>query len=283
MVTEDARTVDYRPWRGQVDLVSGGPPCQPFSSGGKRLGATDPRDGLPTLLATVRVVRPRCVLIENVAGLAAGSRRAYFVWLIAELQQYGYVVSSWVLDAADYGVPQHRRRLFIVGLERESVLPPAQTSAHVSVRDALADVDPGPTNASPVIYAKRPHLRRSPYTGLLFNGSGRPINPDAPAPTVLAIAGGNKTHFLDREGYAIRYHRHLLRGGAPRVGRVPGANRLTVQQSAVLQAFPPGTRWGGTLNSQYRQIGNAVPPPLAQAVAESVMSSRRGRNGQQAA
>ena len=278
VLEQDAQATDFNQWRGAVDVVCGGPPCQPFSSGGKRLGQLDSRDGLPTLLAAVSAIRPNAVLIENVGGLATGSRRAYFIRLIAELEALGYVVSSWVLDAADYGVPQHRRRLFVVGLRRRSIAPPtAMREQWLTAGDALDAIDPGPPNRSPVVYAKLPHIRPSPHTGLLYNGSGRPIDLSAPAPTILAIAGGNKTHFLDTVGAAVRYHAHLVRGGRPRVGNVPGAERLTVAQSAALQGFPPGADWQGKPCNQYRQVGNAVPPPLARAVAKQVAAAMHGR------
>jgi DNA (cytosine-5)-methyltransferase 1 len=113
VLEQDVRTIDFSQWRGQIDLICGGPPCQPFSSGGKRLSGLDPRDGLPTMLAAVRAVNPAAVLIENVAGLTTGSRRHYFIRLIADLERCGYIVSSWVLDAgrrAVHGLGGPRRR-----------------------------------------------------------------------------------------------------------------------------------------------------------------------------
>jgi DNA (cytosine-5)-methyltransferase 1 len=231
------------------------------------------------MLGAVRAIAPRAVFIENVAGLTEGSRRLYYIELISQLQRYGYIVSSWVLDAADYGVPQHRRRLFVIAVRGSSVgAPPRVTRPWRTSGAALDGVGPDSPNLSPVIYAKRPHIRVSPYTGLLFNGSGRPVDPSAPAPTILAIAGGNKTHFLDTTGHAVRYHHHLARGGMPRSGHVPGARRLTVAQSAALQDLPSSTTWHGGRTSQYRQIGNAVPPSLAAAAALQVAAAlRRGK------
>jgi DNA (cytosine-5)-methyltransferase 1 len=196
--------------------------------------------------------------------------------LIATLQRYDYTVCSWVLDAAEYGVPQHRRRLFVVATRGRAVMAPPRGHGRFTAGAALAEIDPGEPNRSPVICAKRPHIRSSPFTGLLFNGSGRPIDLCAPAPTILAIAGGNKTHFVDTSGAAVRYHRHLRRGGVPRVGRVKGARRLSVGQSAALQAFPVTVTWHGARSSQYRQIGNAVPPPLAQAVGDQIAAALHG-------
>src|SRR5690606_16446866 len=112
-------------------------------------------------------------------------------------------------------------------------------------------------------YAKNPDLRPNPYHGQLFNGGGRAINLEAPAPTILASAGGNKTHFIDIGKRVPPYHRHLMRGGKPRTGELPEARRLTVLECAALQTFPEGMKFVGPRSSQYAQVGNAVPPRLA--------------------
>src|SRR6202021_1621558 len=112
----------------------------------------------------------------------------------------------------------------------------------------------------PAIYAKKPVLRRSPYHGLLFNGSGRAIDLAVPAPTVSASAGGNKTLFLDTADFVPNFTPLLTRGGGVREGAVPGALRITVAQSAALQTLPRTMRFYGSRYSQYSLVGNAVPP-----------------------
>jgi DNA (cytosine-5)-methyltransferase 1 len=108
----DISTVDFSGLRGEVDLVAGGPPCQPFSSGGKRLAASDPRNGIPQFIRAVTEIQPRAVLMENVPGLAAGEKKQYLEdEVVARLEGLGYQVEWKVLHAADYGVPQKRRRL----------------------------------------------------------------------------------------------------------------------------------------------------------------------------
>lgn len=128
----------------------------------------------------------------------------------------------------------------------------------------------GTPNLSRVVYAKTPGLRPSPYAGQLFNGSGRAINLAHPAPTILASAGGNKTHFLDELDLVTAYHRHLRDGGGPRKGYLEGARRLTVHESAMLQTFPAEVEFHGSRSSQYTQVGNAVPPRLAEVVGASI-------------
>jgi len=274
----DVADLDLRRFRGQVDLLAGGPPCQPFSSGGARLSARDPRNGFPSLLNAVAQTLPTAVLIENVVGLSAPSRRRYLVWVITTLERLGYGVTSRVLDAADYGVPQHRRRLFVIGLRGGGAfLFPHPTHGSGRSRPWIASGDVvsltrpnGAPCRSPVVYARRPHLRPSAYSGLLFNGSGRPIDLATPGKTILASAGGNKTHFVDTHGVVLEYHHHLLGGGRPRTGHVEGARRLSVLESALLQSFSENSTFVGTPTQRYRQVGNAVPPLLAKAVGQAL-------------
>jgi DNA (cytosine-5)-methyltransferase 1 len=182
-----------------------------------------------------------------------------------------------VLDAADFGVPQHRRRLFIVGVRGAPFEFPAATHGPrthrawqacgpiLSRRAPNCDVP----NTSPVVYARRPHLRPSPFSGLLFNGSGRPVDLTGPCPTILASSGGNKTHFIDASGEVLQYHRHLRAGGRPWRGTLTDARRLSPSQCAALQTLP-GWVFQGPPGTRYRLIGNAVPPRLAQAVARAL-------------
>jgi DNA (cytosine-5)-methyltransferase 1 len=134
----------------------------------------------------------------------------------------------------------------------------------------------GDPNPAIVTYARKPDLRPRPYDGLLFNGGGRPIDLAAPARTILASAGGNKTPFVDTENIVPPYHAYLLAGGVPRKGRVPGARRITVAESAALQTFPRNTYFAGPRSAQYTLVGNAVPPGLAQAVATALFSALMG-------
>ena len=266
----------WTPFRGRVDLVCGGPPCQPFSSGGLRRGAADDRDGLPAFVSAVSAVQPHAVLLENVPGLAVGRRRAVLGDFLGALRGMGYRVEWAVLNAADYGVPQLRRRLFVAGVRGggfewpEPTHGPGTPRGHVTAHSVLTTEPVGVPNRSRVTYAKNPQLRPSPYHGLLFNGGGRPIDPERPAPTVLASAGGNKTPFLDTLGLVPGYHARLAEGHAPDVGDLPGARRLTAREVARLQSFPDAVSFAGRQSSQYRQVGNAVPPLLATALGRAL-------------
>lgn len=274
----DINAMSFTHLRGSVSVLAGGPPCQPWSTGGKRMGAADPRDGWPTYLRVLDEVQPEVFLAENVAGLAAHSRRLHFEHLVQELEARGFAVRWSVVNAADFGVPQRRQRLIVVGMRHgafEFPLPthgPGRGSCWVPVGTIVGSDPLGVPNASIVTYARSPDLRPSPYDGHVYNGGGRPMDLAQPAPTLLASMGGNKTPWVDTEGNVREYHAHLLRGGKPRQGQVPGARRITTDEAALIQAFPIGTNFSGRRSSCYRQIGNAVPPRLAHAIGVAISS-----------
>ncbi len=271
--------VDLARFEG-IDLVAGGPPCQPFSSGGKGLAAEDPRDMIPAFVRAVEVVRPQAFIMENVPGLFGVSHRDYLLRVLRAFHRFDYTPYIEVVNAADFGVPQRRRRGFVVGLRKGVfAFPPPTHGPHSpapympSGAFIAADKIYGEPNPSGVFYAKRPDLRPSPYDGQLFNGGGRPINLGGTAPTILASAGGNKTHFIDVLGLVPPYHAHLRAGGRPKKGRLPGARRLTVAESAALQTFPRRMTFSGSRSSQYMQIGNAVPPLLAMKLGHALYAA----------
>ncbi|HEY6333266.1 MAG TPA: DNA (cytosine-5-)-methyltransferase [Blastocatellia bacterium] len=283
LFTADVRCVDLKAFRGRVDLVSGGPPCQPFSSGGLRGATGDQRDMIPFFLKALADVRPDGFLMENVPGLTVGSRGRYLSEIIGEFRSLGYFVSWKVLNAAYFGVPQIRRRLFVVGLRGRLFKFPSETHGpgrkfdYIRVNDVLPPHQIGEPNPSQVFYAKNPELRPNPYHGHLFNGGGRAIERNRPSPTILASAGGNKTHFFDDLNLVPDYHAHLASGGQPRVGVLEGARRLTVLESAVIQTFPADLSFSGPRSSQYEQIGNAVPPLLAEVLGKAIVEQMAGQ------
>jgi DNA (cytosine-5)-methyltransferase 1 len=278
----DINKHSFKRFKGQIAVVAGGPPCQPFSLGGLRNGEADSRNGLPAFVQAVRHVEPDAFLLENVPGLATGVMRLQLDTLLKELTALGFTIDWRVLRAADYGVPQRRQRLVMVGvrgpkrftwpepMHGDGRLPWVAAGSVVA-----ADRIIGIPNSSPVTYAKRPDVRPSPWDGHVYNGGGRPINPRGLAPTVLASMGGNKTPWLDGGDVVEGYHAHLLAGGAPRSGQVLGARRITAEEAALLQTFPAGMPWAGTRSSRYRQVGNAVPVRLAEAIGAALAGHLR--------
>lgn len=287
---KDIRGLGFRHMAGSVELVAGGPPCQPFSSGGKRLAQGDSRNMIPEFLRVIEEVQPPVLLMENVPGLVVGERGQYFREVVDKLRYgLGYDVTWEIVNAADYGVPQRRRRLILIGSRLGKFQFPPKTHGpgakhpyEKSGKYLHKDKVIGAPNPSKVSYAKNPDLRPSPYDGHLFNGGGRAINLNDVCHTILASAGGNKTHFIDRFDEVPSYHAHLLQGGSPKVGILAGGRRLTVEESALIQTFPEGVRFHGSRSSQYTQVGNAVPPLLAEKIGLALRAMLDDVNGKTA-
>jgi DNA (cytosine-5)-methyltransferase 1 len=268
------------------DLVIGGPPCQGFSVAG-HLRPDDPRSQhVWTFFDVVEELLPRAFVMENVKNLAVNPRWDGLMSDLEEVARRNYNVQVWVLNASHYGVPQARERMFMVGIRDHMPTKPVPTTEEKppTVREALeqhpalGEFGNDSICTALVMPARNPVLRPSPYAGLLFNGKGRALNLDAPAPTLPATMGGNRTPIIDQhqlegeaeENWVIGYHRRLMAGRGP-VKKVPKRmRRLTVEEAAVLQTFPGWWKFSGRQSSRFRQIGNAVPPLLAQAVAEKV-------------
>jgi DNA (cytosine-5)-methyltransferase 1 len=281
---EDIRALSFAKYRGTVDLVAGGPPCQPFSIGGLRKSSADSRDMIPEFVRCLRECQPEAFIIENVPGLMQKRIRAYFDSILAKLSGCNYRLNWAVLNAADYGIPQKRRRLFILGSRSMQLRFPSashgatSSQKHVGTLDVLGKEPIGEAPNCPVKFARFPDLRPSPYAGHVYNGGGRPIDPTGPCHTILASAGGYKTHWFDTFNIAPEYHAHLMSGGKPREGLVPGARRMSVEESAIIQTFPRGMRFAGKRSSQYTQVGDAVPPDLAFVLARSVYFQLNGKS-----
>lgn len=273
------------------DVVIGGPPCQGFSVIG-RMRSDDPRSRhVSHFLDVVEQLRPRAFVMENVKSLGENPR-----WeplrqrLKFRAQGLGYATRLMVLNAAHYGVPQARERMFLVGVLGDiKVERPTATSeaSPVTVREALAGLprfgEPGnhTVTGARVVPSRDPVMRPTAHRGsLLFNGSGRPLDLDQPAKTLPASMGGNATPIVDQdeldfgaEPWVVGYHRYLQDGGEPWEVAPDRLRRLTVQECAALQTFPTGFAFQGPRVAQYRQVGNAVPPRLAQAVAGVVLDA----------
>jgi DNA (cytosine-5)-methyltransferase 1 len=238
------------------DIVIGGFPCQGFSVANIKRSIADERNSLYRQL--VRVIsrkRPKFFLAENVKGLISLARGLVFEMILNDFKNLGYRVSYKVLNAADFGVPQLRQRVIIVGvredLECEYMFPSPTHSEDgagellkwVSVQSALADIpDPDMPNIMPNHEYSRYKLNFNGYLG------HRVLNPDKPAPTVTARGD-------DRGGVVILPHPNAKR-------------RMSCRELATIQSFPLDYIFFGTRSSVYRQIGNAVPPLLSFALAK---------------
>ncbi|MCK4794184.1 MAG: DNA cytosine methyltransferase [Desulfobacteraceae bacterium] len=277
-INRDIREISFSQYKNKIDVVFGGPPCQPFSIGGLRKAKNDERDMIPEFIRCVDEVDPEAFIMENVPGLVSRRARPYFDTVLMSLSRMGYKINWAVLHAADYGVPQKRKRLIVLGCKTEFLRFPFPTHGdltnipHEKVAHYLKNEPIGESAKTKVTYAKNPDLRKSPYAGLVYNGGGRPIDKEGLCHTILASSGGSKTHWLDTENVVLDYHQHLLKGGKPRSGFVPGARRLSPEECAIMQTFPEDLVFYGSKSSQYTQIGDAVPPLLSKAIGSAVFS-----------
>jgi DNA (cytosine-5)-methyltransferase 1 len=274
-----------------TDVLIGGPPCQGFSVAGY-MDVNDPRSELVfTYMNVLRLLKPKAFVLENVKALATLAKfRPIRERLLREAKAAGYDVKLVVLRASDYGVPQARERMLIVGFQNHSAQDfveflETQRKAAPKLREAIAHLGRAGSVTNPhvckakITIATRPIMRASPYAGMLFNGQGRPLNPDGYASTLPASMGGNRTPIVDEEhlygdgeAWVVGYHAKLLRGGKPHAGKTAPSRlrRLTLDEASSIQTFPNGYKFVGRKSSIYAQIGNAVPCELGRRVAVAV-------------
>ena len=320
------------------DLLWSSFPCQCWSQAGSRLGARDPRNGWPWTVAAIDRLKPRWVLCENVRGLLShvgGCRResmedcprCYLDGVIIPQLEERFAHAGWfLLDAADLGVPQHRRRI-IIWAGPKPLQAPASTHGPPGQGDLFRRLEPwvsmgealglssqrvigGGSNPRAPGATDRTYrdLTDEPITKVtaaqvgnagpfvLHGGRNNERNPKQerqtpstePAPTI----GGKGNQFMERpaptvtttevkgtrgEHMGARMASGGRRGGVDRASDAlwlaTGRRRLTVEECAALQAFPAGHPWRGTKRSKYAQVGNAVPPPMAEAVARAVIKA----------
>ncbi|OQQ16554.1 DNA (cytosine-5-)-methyltransferase [Streptomyces sp. M41(2017)] len=277
--------------RGEVDLLAGGVPCPPFSHAGKQLGEDDERDLFPRILALAELIRPRAVMIENVRGLMDAKFDDYRSRIQASLEEMepgvdglpGYKVVAWkVYEAEKFGVPQLRPRSILVAFRKDVLKDlkyeaPAPSAKRVNVFDALEE-----TMAQRI----EPFLAgtRAAEARRVFEDWKKDAVKDV-APTLV---GGSKKHGGADLGpsRAKKAWRALGVSGmgvanAPVNGQPTGTEdrdlfgadgpMLTVRQAAIIQGFPTEWDFTGGKTAQYRQVGNAFPPPVAQAIGESII------------
>ena len=244
----DVEAVDYSRWVDRLALLSGGPPCQPFSKGGLGRGGADGRDGWCAALDVVETVRPESVLFENVRGLMASKFDTYRDAITARLVGMGYHVSWHQLNAADYGVPQHRHRVFCLGFRDRAAHAafrlPLPVLAHRTVGDVMIEL--GPPDG----------LRRHTVIGQ------------------ARAYPGHRGSTLDRPAKCLVSGTHGVGGGTNSVILPNGSLRyFTVREAAALQTFPDEYCFDDTWTHAMHAIGNAVPVTLAKQLGESVAAA----------
>lgn len=317
-----------------VDVLWSSFPCQAFSTAGKRLGAADERNGWPWTVDAIDRFRPTWLLGENVRGLLLhragctyrggqeglfaapdpqGCPGCYFERVILpDLRARFACVGWWLLDAADFGVPQHRRRVILWAGPRPLTEPtpthgPGRALPWVSMGEALGltggevytqrspDTARGGNRwvpidepATTIICAAQPQWRPA-HTGRWEDGRGE-VRADGPAPTVTTEWGHTQPWTKAGAGWlaqpsptvsAVGEQKGSGPGGHPeRMQRASdalylgtGRRRLTVEECAILQDFPRDHPWQGGVGARYRQVGNAVPPRLAEVVGRALIEA----------
>ena len=237
------------------DIIIGGFPCQGFSVANTKRHVDDERNELyKQLIRIITAKKPKFFLAENVKGLTNLAKGEVFKMILQDFSDIGYKVKYKILNAADYGVPQTRQRVIIIGVRNDinwEYQYPAPTHnskgenglpVWVSVSEAMAPIpDPDKPNNLPNHTYSKYKLNINGYLG------HRLLNPDKPAPTVTA-RGDSKG------GVVIHPHPN-------------GQRRMSCRELAAVQSFPLDYEFAGNNSSVYRQIGNAVPPLLGYAVA----------------
>jgi len=236
----------------RATVIIGGPPCQPFSVGGHQLGLQDSRDGFPIFIDAVNQYRPQLALFENVRGMLFRNK-AYFEEIVTALRKLGYIVEWKILNAAHYGVPQRRERLFCVAHKGRWEWPrKTHLNSPYTAGEALGELAFLATSDSKFL---TPSMDKYVKKYEIASKCVRPrdLHLDVPSRTVtcrnLSAPTGD-----------------MLRIKLPDGRR----RRLTVREGARLQSFPDWFEFQGSEESQCNQIGNAVPPILAKALACSV-------------
>jgi len=240
---------DY-PEADKIDIIIGGPPCQPFSRSGSQKGMEDARDGFPIFIDAVKRLQPKVFMFENVANLL-GRHKWYLDLVISELRKLGYIVEYRVLNAKDYGVPQNRERLITIG-HKSSFQYPKASQTKVTVGEAIGDtMTLFDENSKFLTPAQDAYIASYEEKSKCVNP--RDLYPDRPARTLTC---------RNLAGATSDMHRVRLPDGRRR--------RITVGEAARLQSFPDYFQFCGGEEKQFNQIGNAVPPILAYKLALEV-------------
>ena len=326
----DVRELDFTGWQDRIDLLAAGAPCQPFSLGGLHKGADDKRNLLPEVVRAVRDIRPRAFILENVPGLLRPTFAEYFEYLLSQLQVpeverrvaetwhehktrldwhlarkrdgLAYDVDYKVLAAADYGVPQSRRRLFVVGFRtdlRVSWSWPRPTHSE----DALAfakwvdgsywrdhGIDPRHASAkftklgSATPCDGKPLALRWQTVRDAISSLPPPSNGSNPAsiPNHQFVPGarrykGHSGSSLDDPAKTLKAGVHGVPGGEGTVVQDDGSVRyFSIREAARIQTFPDNYVFVGARSHAMRQIGNAVPVRLASTIGVQVIRAMRG-------
>lgn len=267
----------------KITGIIGGPPCQGFSTVGKR-EVEDPRNKMYLeFYKAVKLVNPDFFLIENVKGMLTLNKGAFVKDLLKRFGEdgLGYTISYQLLNAADYGIPQNRYRVFYVGIKNKKFVFPKPLDYKLTAKDGIGDLE----GATQEKYGCEP---QNDYQKNMRGNVKRPINQDYTIHTEKTISiisqvpdGGNIRDLPPEIWHVRKYNKAFERMGTFKPSNTIDTGHRnyfhysepripTVRESARLQSFPDSFEILGTRGSQYKQVGNAVPPMLAKVIAEQI-------------
>lgn len=278
---------DLKRMSNEIIGVIGGPPCQGYSTVGTR-DINDPRNHLYLeYCRVVEVVKPKFFVLENVKGLTTLCNGMFKNDIIRRFTEIGYKVTYKVVNAAHYGVPQNRERVFFVGIkDKEFEFPIGDSENFLTCSDAMSDLpQPSDDGCARLSYLCGP--ANNYQKSLRENSSGvsnhqMTLHSEQTVNVIKLIPDGGKIKDLPEEYWNIRkYNKAFERMSSKRPSNTVDTghrnyfhykeNRIpTVRENARLQSFPDVFEFLGSRTSQYRQVGNAVPPLLANAIAKCI-------------
>lgn len=262
VICQDVRFLDGTPYRDKVDLFAGGVPCPPFSVASRQLGMADERDLFPEAIRLIGEIRPRAFMLENVRGFLAPKFNSYRDEILLKLDSYGYRIKMELLYASDYGVPQLRPKVVIVGIAKSISAPfsyPPKCKEPPHVGDVLRDI----MGRNGWRQAQSWADRARGIAPTLVGGSKKHGGPDL-GPTRARKAWAA----LGVDGLGI--------ANQPPEKDFMGMPRLTKEMLALIQGFPLEWNFGSVKTTACKMIGNAFPPPVAEAVGRKIMECLNG-------
>lgn len=262
--------------KGELDLLSGGAPCQAFSYAGKRMGLEDARGTLFYHYALfLEKLQPKMFLFENVRGLLTHDHGKTYATMIDIFEKAGYIIEKKVLNAWDYGVPQKRERLITIGIrkdliEKTSYKFPTKHDYKPVLRDVLLDCPDGPG----VSYGEK---KRKIFELVPAGGYWRDIDPEIAKEYMKSCWNmeGGRTGILRRMSLDEPSLTVLTSPSQKQTERCHPleARPFTVRENARCQTFPDEWEFSGSVSEQYKQVGNAVPVNLAYEIAKEIRKS----------
>ncbi len=266
VVEDDVRNFSAKQFTN-VDLLAGGVPCPPFSKAGKQLGSEDERDLFPEALRLVEECQPKAIMLENVRGFLDAVFTDYRMSLKKQLATMGYKASWYPLNASDFGVPQLRPRVVIVAIRDDLAqnfyppIPLSDGSPAPTVGETLADLMAENGWEGAVAWAAHANEIAPTLVGGSKKHGGADLGPTRAraAWASLGVNGKSLANEAPQPGFA----------------EMP---KLTLRMTARIQGFPDDWEFAGGKTAAYRQIGNAFPPPVAQAVAMRIKQAILGQS-----